>query len=151
MSFSIRFITSLLAGKILFVKKGLFLSSIKISSIYFRFLVPGPLFPFCCICGTCELLKKIIPARNVSMIWIRKNIIGLAKIHVINGKGDFVEKIVPTRNKRWAVQKVTVVEIFAKNFTCKECKDEKNRKGYLFKHQYSCMKLLVFCWDSCGK
>ena len=70
---------------------------------------------------------------------------------MINGKGDFVEKIVHTRNARSAVKKVIVVEIFATNFTCKECKDEKNRKGYLFKHQYSCMKLLVFCWDSCGK
>ena len=59
MSFPICFITSLHVGRILFSKKGLFLSSIKISSIYFRFLVSGPLFPFCCICSTCELLKKI--------------------------------------------------------------------------------------------
>ena len=33
---------------------------------------------------------------------IRKNINGLAKIHGINTKGDFVDKFMPARNARWS-------------------------------------------------
>ena len=43
----------------------------------------------------------------------------------------------------WVLQKVIVIEISTqiakRNFTCKECEDEVNEKGYFVKHQYSLM------------